>query len=390
MDRRAWVNQLKRHVDKLGVKKAPWQVFWNDPETGSQRSKSCGSGPKGKKAANELADLIHSQLVTGTYKSNAKEHWDTFRVRLDEHINGRYDVESRNSAKLSLDTFARVAKPHRMASVNSDLVDRFISARLAEDTKRKGPGGKSKKVSPATVNRELRYLKMALRLAKDWKYITEVPRIRFLKTLQKQPTFVPADHFTAIYKACSVATMPAEIPNVSPADWWRGLTVFLYMTGWRIGQTLALRWDDVDLDNGTALTKAADNKGGRDQVTRLHSLAVDHLRPLVASFDATVFPWVNHQRVLWDEFGRIQEAARLADGSPMPKAGKAEAWYGFHDLRRGFATANAESVDLFELQDLMQHRSLETTRGYVSMAKRVNRAADVLFVPTLPKVAESG
>jgi len=385
MDRRAWVNQIKRQVAKLG-KNAPWHVFWNDPETGSQRSKSCGSGPKGKRSANELADLIHSQLVTGTYQSSTREHWTEFRIRLNEHIEGRFGEASRGSAKLSLDTFERLAKPHRMQFITADMIDRYIAARLAEQTQRKGPGGAVKTVSASTVNRELRYIKAALRLAKDWKFIEEVPRIRFLKPMQKIPTYVPAEHFTAIYQACDVATMPEGIPNVSPVAWWRGLMVFLYMTGWRIGQTLDLQWDDVDLQNGTALTAAASNKGKRDQLTQLHGLAIEHLRPLAGSFDSVVFPWVNHRRVLWDQFVRIQEAARLADGSPMPKAGKAGAWYGFHDLRRGFATLNAESVNLFELQALMQHASLETTRSYVNMARRVNRAASALFVPSLPTI----
>ncbi|WP_083842885.1 site-specific integrase [Schlesneria paludicola] len=52
-------------------------------------------------------------------------------------------------------------------------------------------------------------------------------------------------------------------------------------------------------------------------------------------------------------------------------------------MRRGFATLNAESMDLFELQKLMQHKSLETTRGYVNMAKRLNRAVSNLFVPEI-------
>ena len=54
----------------------------------------------------------------------------------------------------------------------------------------------------------------------------------------------------------------------------------------------------------------------------------------------------------------IQAVAKLADGAPMPKAGKRGRWYGFHDLRRGFATMNAGQIDLFELQQLMQHRDL--------------------------------
>lgn len=114
-----------------------------------------------------------------------------------------------------------------------------------------------------------------------------------------------------------------------------------------------------------------------------HPTIVDHLRKLIGSFDTHVFPWNIRRRALWEQFHNIQEAAKLADGSPMPKGGKRGTWYGFHDLRRGFATANAESMDLFPLQKLMQHKSLETTRGYVNMAGRLDSAVAGLKVPSI-------
>ena len=93
---------------------------------------------------------------------------------------------------------------------------------------------------------------------------------------------------------------------------------------------------------------------------------------------------------MWSEFGRIQEAARLADDKPLPKSGKGGGRYGFHDLRRGFATMNADSMDLFELQGLMQHKSLETTKLYVNMTKRRAKPVSNLYVPAIPCIAETG
>ncbi|MFM9965073.1 MAG: hypothetical protein ACKV2Q_28055 [Planctomycetaceae bacterium] len=74
--------------------------------------------------------------------------------------------------------------------------------------------------------------------------------MRFLKLQQKLPTFVLPEHFSAMFKACEVATI------------------------------------------------------------------------LTASFNPLVFPWNYNRRTLWTEFAHIQEAARIADKSPMPKAGK--------------------------------------------------------------------
>ena len=72
----------------------------------------------------------------------------------------------------------------------------------------------------------------------------------------------------------------------------------------------------------------------------------------------------------------------------MSKCGKNGGYFGFHDLRRGYATANAEHMDLFELQKLMQHRSLETTRGYVNMAGKLKKAINKAHVPDFLTVRE--
>ena len=387
MDKRAWVHQLKSQVEKQGADAASWYVSWTDPN-GKQCRKSCGPGKVGKSAGNRLADKIHSELVTGTYQAQQRATWDQFFERYTSHVEARYDEPSRKAAMLSLKTFVRIAKPKLMKSIDTAKLDEFIGNRLKETITNK-KRGTTRTVSLSTVNRELRYIKAAMRLAADWGYVEKVPRMRFLKPVQKLPTFVPPEHFAAMLDACEVANMP-EVPNVSPAEWWRGLLVMLYMTGWRIGQTLKLKREDIDFEAGTALSRADANKGRRDQSIPLHPLVVEYLRPLEATFSPMLFPWGHHNRTLWAEFGRIQAAATLADRRPMPKGGKDGGWYGFHDLRRGFATVNAASMNLFELQGLMQHKSLETTRGYVNMAAGLNKAVGNLFVPAIPVSAKRG
>ncbi len=388
MDKKSWVHQLKGQVEKQGGDRASWYVSWTDP-AGKQQRKSCGPGKVGKSSANTLADKIHSQLVTGTYQGNQRATWDQFFERYKTHVDGRYDAPSREAALRSIRTFARIAKPKLLKSIDTATIDQFIGKRLKEASAKTLRDGKQRMVSPATVNRELRYVKAALRLAVDWGFTERVPRMRFLKLQQKLPTFVSPEHFSAMFKACEVATMPNDLPNVSPADWWRGLLLLLYMTGWRIGQTMKLKLEDIDFEAGTALNRADTNKGRRDQLIPLHPLVLQYLKPLTASFNSLVFPWNYNRRTLWTEFAHIQKAARLADKSPMPKAGKDDRWYGFHDLRRGFATVNAASMDLFELQALMQHRSLTTTQGYISMAKRLQKPVNNLFVPSLPMIGET-
>ena len=148
-----------------------------------------------------------------------------------------------------------------------------------------------------------------------------------------------------------------------------------YMTGWRIGQLMALRREDVDLDAGTAMTRPATTRGSGISAFSLHPLVVEHLRKL-PGFDPVFFPWNHGRRLLFADFATIQKAAGI-----KPKGGKDH--YGFHDLRRAFATMNADRLTADVLQALMQHQDYKTTQRYINMARQMKPAAHNLFVPDL-------
>src|SRR5262249_10887791 len=156
---------------------------------------------------------------------------------------------------------------------------------------------------PYSINKDLRHIKAALRVAKEWGYLKELPRFRMEKAPKNLPTYVTGDHFAAIYAACEKARMPLDQPYPA-ADWWRALIVMGYMTGWRISAMLGLRRDDLDLDAATAITRAEDNKGKRDERVKLHTVVVEHLKKL-AGFDPHVFPWNHDRRTLQTEFLRV-------------------------------------------------------------------------------------
>jgi integrase len=207
-----------------------------------------------------------------------------------------------------------------------------------------------------------------------------VPRFRMMREPKHLPTYVAPEHFAAIYQACDSARMPEGFP-FTPGDWWRALLITAYMTGWRIGELLALRREDLDLDGGYATTWAEDNKGRRDEKVMLHSVVIEHLRKL-ACFHVQALPWDHHERTLYDEFARIQEAA----GIHLPCREEHEHTrfchvYGIHDKRRAFATMNADRMTGDALQQLMRHKSYATTQRYINMARQMDKAVESLHVP---------
>jgi integrase len=358
-------------------RQCPWSVGWFDLD-GKKKSKRIGA----HSLAEKLARKIEGQLAAGTYQSESRKKWKQFADEYEADLAARADPGTRRVAVDALKRFAKLIKPDRVDRIRTKTIDQFVALRRAE--RGRVPGST---VSVATVNKELRHLKAALRKAREWGYLPAVPTFHMLKEPKKLPLYVTPEHFAAIYQACEIAAAPAT-SNYSAADWWRALLMFLYMTGWRIGEVLSSAWDDVSLDRGYAITRHADNKGNRDERVPLHQVAVQHLRKIV-DFGPLVFAWLKDKRSLYEEFARIQKAA----GIDLPCSERHEHTeachrYGFHDLRRAFATMNADRLTGDALQALMRHRSYSTTQRYIAVARQLNQSATVLYVPDLePKKA---
>ena len=375
----AWLYQDDKQIKKHGPDNASWYVGWVDPE-GKRRCKSCGPGLEGKRNADKLRRKVEAQLTTGTYQGEANALWKDFRREWQEKIAPGMEYGTRELTTNALSHFERLVNPIKTHFIAARHVDHYIAKRRTERGRRRGSV-----VSPATVNKELRHIRAALNIAKDWGYLPIVPRFRMLREPGRLPRYVTGDHFAAIYAACEAARSPDDIPNVTPADWWRALLVVAYMTGWRIGDMIAMRREDLDMDAGTVITRWDDNKGKRDALVKLHPVVVEHLRR-VPTFGPTVLPWNRHERTLYDEFARIQEKAEVH----LPCREEHEHnrhchVYAFHDLRRAFATMNADKLSADALQALMRHKSYSTTQKYINMARQMDQAVASLHVPDVLK-----
>jgi integrase len=64
--------------------------------------------------------------------------------------------------------------------------------------------------------------------------------------------------------------------------------------------------------------------------------------------------------------------------------------YGFHDLRRAFATMNADKLTPDALQALMRHKSYQTTQVYINMTRQMDQAVAALHVPEVLRPAAGG
>lgn len=379
------VFQRKKQLEKHGRKKTPWTVVWRDPD-GKQKWQSFGCGVDNKRTAERFADKVRAALLLGVYEADeigkkapkkpkrkkGKSTWDAFFERYKNEVMAGMSPKNFETYNLSIRHFIRIVKPVDIQKIDEGCMDQYTFMRKSEPGQKKGD-----LISPATLHKELTCLRSMLRKAKRWKHIDSAPEIDFPKIPVKIKSYVSSDEFSRIYSQCDGARLP-DIKNVSPGDWWRGFLTVCFLTGWRLSQILAIKWDHIDLDELTILSPNDANKGRRDVFLPLHPVIAEHLKPLKASFDEFVFPINRSQRRLYYQFHELQEAAEI---KPKHK----DSYYGFHDLRRGFATANADTMDLLQLQELMQHKSLKTTQIYVSMAKRLNQPVANLLVPEMKR-----
>lgn len=371
-----WLFQHPTEVKRVGKEKAPWCVGWYEPD-GTRRQKTLGSGSAGKKAAFRLSKKIEAELLAGVYQSDARITWKAFVAEWRENIMPTMSDENARCADNTLKHFERLVKLTTVERIGAKQIDAYVSRRSLE--RGRLPGSK---ISPATLNKELRYLRAALNIAQEWGYLPSVPK--FSKKWKREPRklkrFVTPEHFDLIYAAADAATRP-QLPNVSPPQWWRTFLAFAYLTGWRVSEIRSLRWSDVDFTHGTAITRHADNKADRDEAVGLDPVILEHLQT-IRTFGEFVFPWPQDRRSMWSEFGVIQAAAGIhLECHEDHKHSESCHFYGFHDIRRAFATENAASLPAVHLQRLMRHKAWTTTQGYITLAETVRPSAAVLFKP---------
>lgn len=363
---KVWIFQRK------AGKGNPWSVGWYEPN-GRRREKQIGN----KTQTKHFRRKIEAELVTTTYQQVIPKTWAEFRKEYENTILAKMKYSSATTYRGALDWFERIAKPKKMADINGRMIDQYVAKRL----KRRGRKDGST-VSPVTVNSELKVFRSVFRIAKKWKYMADVPELENVQVFTRMKRYVTQEHFEMMYHHCDAARKPDHMPY-DPEVWWQAFLVFTYMTGWRVSEPLALLRQDLDLNVGLAITRAEDNKGGRDEAVALHPSVVEHLER-IAGFTPEVFPWVHSRRLLYDEFHCIQSAAGIhltCNGDHIHT--DTCHYYAFHDLRRGFATVTGKKLGNRALQQMMRHKSYATTQVYIDLRHQLDGVVDMLEAPNL-------
>ncbi len=352
-----------------------------------------GTAPRenNTKAAAEkaLQDAIRRLLAPQTRTSNAstskrRKEVPSFR----QFANGRFleYTEARNKPSEVLS---------KRSILNRHLIPFFGSMRLdeirpidIEDYKleklkngrvvRKKATGDDKRdqgLSKKTIDNHLILLRRILNVAREWELIKRTPRHELYRP--KDPAFDFLDFAEADEIIAAAQSLPPHFSrssfSVGDGDWGR-MILFAIRTGLRVGEILALRWDNVDLIAGKihvceSVTRdtLGTPKSGRARDVPLSQQALKSLRKQRHLRGEQVFCDLDGKRLIRDQcVGPLAQACRRAHLRNIT----------WHQLRHTFASHLVmRGVPLRSVQELLGHQSIEMTMRYAHLAPAAQRAA---------------
>lgn len=195
---------------------------------------------------------------------------------------------------------------------------------------------------------------MKRRYCLDLSFHLEMPKVNNLKTEDLSP-----EQLTALLAAID------EDHDIQAAN----LMKLALCTGLRKGEMFKLKWEDIDLERGFIYLR--DPKSGRDQTIPLNQAAREVLEHHTKSDSPFVFPGRGGKQRT--EIRRPIDRIRKAAGLPKD-------FRPLHGLRHTFASMLASSgqVDLYTLQKLLTHKSLQMTARYAHLRDDTLRQASNL------------
>jgi integrase len=239
----------------------------------------------------------------------------------------------------------------RLHKLDASLIERFIQFRLKED------------VQPVTVNHSLRTLRRVLHIARDWKLIRDVPRIKML----------PGEHERDyVLSESEVTKMTAYIAKAYPTSLMRHMLPFLVDTGLRISEACGLHRAHVRFDEGeprSIRVVKGKSKYAKREIPLTLRAAAAVTAAIKQSKSDFVFTSKGGRKPLTrhypsEQFRVMRDALNLGEDCVL------------HSTRHTFCTRLGKAgADAFTIQKLAGHSSILISQRYVHADQEVKESA---------------
>jgi integrase len=315
-----------------------------------------------KRGAEEYERKARQQLLDGTFEKEEEEpEKPTTLAEFATEFVSNYARSNNKPSEVA--SKEMILKRHLVPAMGT-LTLAEIDGRVIERYK----AGKLKaKLEPKTINNHLTVLRKMLSLAAEWRLIPHVPKVVWMKAPKPDFDFLDFEEAERLVAGAD-------------GEWTAMITVAL-KTGLRLGELLALRWEDCDLIAGKLMVKRAVARGivgtpksGKPREVPLSSEALKALKGQ---------RHLRGQLVFCDLDGKMLDKGECK--WPLWRAAKKAGLrrIGWHVLRHTFASHLAmRGVPLKAVQELLGHATIEMTMRYAHLAPAVRReAVETLDLP---------
>jgi integrase len=381
------MDEIKVKVVEFGDRKH-YQMQYVEPVTRKKKTRSTEVEKTGLKrdrtAAERVAAKWEAELREGRHSSSSKTLWSVFRESYETQVLSGLSKRTLQQSDIAFDMLERLLNPHRIHDVTAQRLS-WLAAELRKETK---VGDKTKPgLSESSIKSYFAHLKAALRWAERVGMISKAPVFPKLQRASSNDSAkgraLSGEEFDRM-----IAAVPKVVGEDRAAEWQRFLRG-LWLSGFRIGESLVLSWDEragivVDIAgrNPVAHIEADSQKSHRGETIPLAPEFGELLKAVPSDQrNGFVFSPIDQKgkraslnvaiRTISD-IGRKTNAKTWTNA----KSGKTKCATA-HDLRRSFGTRWASRVMPAVLQQMMRHASIQTTmRFYVT--RNAVTAGDVI------------
>lgn len=199
-------------------------------------------------------------------------------------------------------------------------------------------------------------------------HVSSFPTTEPLTLAERPPRAWSEDELRRLFEAAAAERRP--VGEISGDRWWTALLAWLWNTSERIGATLALEWDHLDLAAGVAVIPAEVRKGSRKWASySLWPETVAQLEAIRLPRRRLVFPWPLSIGSYYNRWNAILRRA----GLPTDRNSKS------HALRVSHATW--VRVLSGQHAQTLGHSSSDTTERHYEDPRIARKEAPRLFIP---------
>lgn len=346
------VRHERRRDPATGAARQFWivDITFEHPDGRQERVRKV-SPLQSRRGAEQYERQLRQALLDSTYGREEAEPAPKLKEFVDEFIS-KY-CEANKQKPSGIDTKQAVLRNHLVPLFGERRLDTFAAA---DEDKLKSH---FKRNSASTYNNSASVLNVVLKAAQRWGKVSHVAhRFQLLKRDKSRPKFYDFDQFEWLVEAAGKCDARIEL-----------LVLLGGEAGLRRGEIIALEWADVDLRRGLITVERSEWKGQVTATKGMKYRVVPMTKRLQQALAA--HRHLRGPRVLYTEAGETVTAKVLQKwmARAQHRAGL-RATGALHIMRHTFCSHLAmRGATAISIQQLAGHENMQTTLGYMHLAK---------------------